>query len=77
MILYVDVFACFWDCEYNDSSYFWIYFFHWIFFSQPFGGSEEDRVDFLKDALKWDEIEGLMAKVKNSFLGITDSLKSA
>ena len=38
---------------------------------------EEDRVNFLKDVLKWDEIEGLMAKVKSSFLGVTDSLKSA
>jgi len=37
----------------------------------------EARVNFLKDALKWDEIEGLMAKVKSSFLGVTDSLKSA
>eukprot|EP00434_Breviolum_minutum_P035431 symbB.v1.2.031367.t1/scaffold3593.1/size53504/1 len=37
----------------------------------------EARVNFLKDALKWDEIEGLMAKVKSSFLGVTDALKSA
>jgi len=60
---------------FDDSSYFWIpYTSHLpldLFFP------EEARVNFLKDALKWDEIEGLMAKVKSSFLGVTDSLKSA
>ena len=53
---------------------FGIYFSH---FPLDLCFPEEARVNFLKDALKWDEIEGLMAKVKSSFLGVTDALKSA